>query len=96
MKTEFPTNGELPIAKEGEHRRGVVIQDDHDNRSQHVEAEASSGKKKKRSLFQRPGVIIAAAALAIVGIGYGAFAMLRKLRLAFAPSQSIKLATVNR
>jgi membrane fusion protein, multidrug efflux system len=75
MKTEFPTNGELPIAKEGEHRRGVVIQDDHDNRSQHVEAEASSGKKKKRSLFQRPGVIIAAAALAIVGIGYGAFAM---------------------
>jgi membrane fusion protein, multidrug efflux system len=75
MKTEFPTNGELPISKEREHRREVVIQDHHDNRSDHVDAKDSSAKEKKQSLFRRPGVIIAAAALAIIGIGYGAFAM---------------------
>jgi len=75
MKTEFSTDGELPIPKEREHRRGPVIQDHNDNRSEHVDAEDSSGKEKKQSLFRRPGVIIAAAALAIVGIGYGAFAM---------------------
>ncbi len=73
MKTEFPTNGELPIPKEREHRRGVVIQDHHDNRSEHVDAEDSSGKEKKQSLFRRPGVIVVAAALAIAGIGYGGF-----------------------
>ena len=75
MKTEFPTNGELPISKEREHRRGAVIQDHHDNRSERVDAEDSSGRQKKQSLFRRPGVIIAAAAFAIVGIGYGAFAI---------------------
>jgi len=75
MKTEFPTNGELPIPKEREHRRGIAIQDHHDNRSDHVDAEDSSAKEKKQSLFRRPGVIIAAAALAIIGVGYGAFAM---------------------
>jgi HlyD family secretion protein len=75
MKTEFPTNGELPIPREREHRRGVMIQDPHVNRSEHVDAKDSSGKEKKQSLFRRPGVIIAAAALAVVGIGYGAFAM---------------------
>jgi membrane fusion protein, multidrug efflux system len=75
MKTEFPTNGELPIPKEREHRRGVVIQDHHDNPSEQIDAEDSSGKEEKQSLFRRPGVIIAAAALAIGGIGYGVFAM---------------------
>jgi len=75
MKTEFSTNGELPIPKEREDRRGVAIQDHQDNRSEHVDAEDSSGKEKKQSLFRRPGVIIAAAALAVFGIGYGAFAV---------------------
>ena len=75
MKTESPTNGELPIPEEREHRRGVVIQDHHDTRSERVDAEDSSGKEKKQSLFRRPGVIIVAAALAVVGIGYGAFAV---------------------
>jgi membrane fusion protein (multidrug efflux system) len=75
MKTEFPTNGELPIRKEREHRRDVVIQDHHGNRSERVEAGDSSNEEKKPSLFRRPGVIIAAAALAVFGIGYGAFAM---------------------
>src|SRR4029077_2777868 len=73
MKTEFPRNGDLPIPKQKEHRPGVMIQDHHDNRSEHVDAEDSSGKEKKQSLFQRPGVIIAAAALAVAGIGYGGF-----------------------
>jgi membrane fusion protein (multidrug efflux system) len=75
MKTEFPTNGKLPISKEREHRRDVVIQEHHDNRPDRIEAEGSAGKEKKKSLFRRPGVIIAAAALAIVGIGYGTSAM---------------------
>jgi membrane fusion protein, multidrug efflux system len=75
MKTEFPTNGERPIPQGREHGRHVVIQDHHDNRSEHVDAENSSDKEKKQSVFRRPGVIIAAAALAIVGIGCGAFAM---------------------
>ena len=76
MKTEFPTNGELPISKGREHGRGAVIQHHHhDNRSERVDAEDSSAKEKKQSLFRRPAVIIAAAALAIIGISYGAFAM---------------------
>src|SRR5882757_9929789 len=65
----------LPIPKERESRRGVAIQDHQDNRSERVDAEDSSRKEKKQSLFRRPIVIIAAAVLAIVGIGYGAFAM---------------------
>jgi len=32
-KTEFPTNAELPISKEREHWRGVVIQGHHDSRA---------------------------------------------------------------
>jgi hypothetical protein len=39
IKTELPTNGELPIPKEKEHRRSLVIQDHHGNRFEHVEAE---------------------------------------------------------
>jgi len=74
MKTEVPTNGELPISKTAEHRRGAVIQDDDENRSTRHNAEASSGKDKKRSIFRQPSVIVATAALVIVGIGYGGFA----------------------
>src|SRR4029077_18995502 len=75
MKKDLPTNGERPISKERQQRRSVVIQDHHGNRSEPVEAEDSSGKNNKQSLFRRPGVIIAVAMLAIVGIGYGTFAM---------------------
>jgi len=74
MKTEVPTNGELPISKTTEHRRAAVIQDYDENRSARHNAEASSGKDKKRLLFRRPSVIVATAALVIVGIGYGGFA----------------------
>ena len=73
MKTEFSTNGELPISKEREHRRGAVIQDHHENRSTPLDPEDSSGAEKKQSLFRRPGVIVVAAALATAGIGYGGF-----------------------
>jgi membrane fusion protein (multidrug efflux system) len=79
MKTEFPTNGELPIPKEREHRRGTVIQDHHENRSARHNAGDSSGKDKKRSLFRRPSVIVATAVLLIVGIGYGGLATFHSL-----------------
>ena len=75
MKTEFSTNGELPIPKEKEDRRGVVIQDHYEKSSEHRHEDGSSGKEKKRTLFRRPGMIVTIAVLAIVGIGYGAFAM---------------------
>src|SRR6266850_5788687 len=75
MKTEVPTNGELPISKTAEHRRGAVIQDYDEKSWEHRHEDGSSGKQGKRSLFRRPGVIVAIAVLAIVGIGYGAFAM---------------------
>src|SRR6267378_1814672 len=75
MTTEVPTNGQLPIGKEKEHQRSAVIQDNEEDRSTHIDAGNSSRKGKKRSLFQRPGVIVAVAALAILGIAYGAFAM---------------------
>src|SRR5882757_3825518 len=75
MKTEVPTNGELPISKTAEHRRGAVIQDYDEKSWEHRHEDGSSGKQEKRSLFRRPGVIVAIAVLAIVGIGYGAFAM---------------------
>ena len=74
MKTEVPTNGELPISKTAEHRRGAVIQDYDEKSSVHRHEDGSSGKQGKRSLFRRPSVIVATAALVIVGIGYGGFA----------------------
>jgi membrane fusion protein (multidrug efflux system) len=77
MKTEFPTNGELPIAKEREHLRGAKIQDHDEESSRHRHEDGSSGKQGKRSLFHRPGVIVAIALLAIVGIGYVAFPIFR-------------------
>src|SRR4029077_19104985 len=75
MKTEVPTNGERPISKTAEHRRGAVIQDYDEKSSVHRHEDGSSGKQGKRSLFRRPGVIVAIAVLAIAGIGYGAFTM---------------------
>src|SRR5258708_2102477 len=75
MKTEVPTNGERPISKTAEHRRGAVIQDYDEKSWEHRHEDGSSGKQGKRSLFRRPGVIVAIAVLAIAGIGYGEFAM---------------------
>ncbi len=40
-----------------------------------ISTNGEAGEEKKRSLFRRPGVIVAAAALAIAGIGYGGIVM---------------------
>src|SRR5207249_7751355 len=75
MKTEISTNGEAPIEAR-EHRRATINQDHKRIGSAHLDEPSNrSGEEKKRSLFRRPGVIVAAAALTIAGIGYGAFAM---------------------
>ena len=75
MKAEFPTNGELPIPKQREDRRGTIIQDHDENRLPSRDGGDSSVKDKKQPLFRRPGVVIVAAVLAIVGIAYGSLAM---------------------
>src|SRR5947207_15166802 len=75
MKTEISTNGEAPIEAR-EHRRATITQDHKRIGSAHLDEPSNrSGEEKKRSLFRRPGVIVAAAALTIAGIAYGAFAM---------------------
>ena len=74
MKTEFSNNGAAPV--EARERHPAVTQDH--KRTAPVRIEQASDrlvKEKKQSLFRRPGVIVVAAALAMVGIGYGAFAM---------------------
>src|SRR6266850_69937 len=75
MKTEISTNGEAPIEAR-EHRRATITQDHKRTGSAHLDEPSNrSGEEKKRSLFRRPGVIVAAAALTIAGIAYGAFTM---------------------
>jgi membrane fusion protein (multidrug efflux system) len=74
MKTEFSDNGAAPIEAPERHR--AVIQDHKRTDSARVDQPSDRlVKEKKRSLFHRPSVIVIAAALAIVGIGYCAFAM---------------------
>jgi hypothetical protein len=77
MKTEVrSSNGERQVLEEREHRHATATPDHGQNGSgQLADAGDRSGKAKKRSLFRRPGVIVAAAALAIAGIGYGGFTM---------------------
>ncbi len=74
MKTEISTNGKHEVQREG-HR--VAVTQDHKRTApaRFDRAGDSSKKEKKQSLFRRPGVIVAAAALTIAGIGYGAFTM---------------------
>src|SRR5437879_5989306 len=75
MKTEISTNGEAPIEAR-EHRRATITQDHKRTGSARFDqASDRSVKEKKQSLFRRPGVIVVAAALAVVGLGYGGFAM---------------------
>jgi len=75
MKTEISTDGEAPIEAR-EHRRATITQDHKRTGSAHLDEPSNrSGEEKKRSLFRRPGVIVAAAALAIAGIGYGGIVM---------------------
>src|SRR5437588_11429464 len=74
-ETETATNGEAPIEAR-EHRRAAITQDHKRTGSAHLDEPSSrSGEEKKRSLVRRPGVSVAAAALAIAGIGYGGIVM---------------------
>src|SRR5258708_12448573 len=62
--------------EEREHRRATITRDHKRTGSAHLDEPSNrSGEEKKRSLFRRPGVIVAAAALAIAGIGYGGIVM---------------------
>src|SRR5438045_248012 len=74
MKTEISTNGKHEVQREGDR---VAVTQDHKRTApaRFDRAGDSSKKEKKQSLFRRPGVIVAAAALTIAGIGYGAFTM---------------------
>src|SRR5437870_13802659 len=75
MKTEISTNGEAPIEAR-EHRRATITQDHKRTGSARFDqASDRSVKEKKQSLFRRPSVIVVAAALAVVGIGYGGFSV---------------------
>src|SRR5437870_100738 len=75
MKTEISNNGAVPVEARERHPAGVT-QDHNRTGSAHFDqASDRSVKEKKQSLFRRPSVIVVAAALAVVGIGYGGFAM---------------------
>jgi membrane fusion protein (multidrug efflux system) len=74
MKTEFSTNGAAPV--EAPERHPAVTQDYKRTAAARFDGDGDSSKKeKKESLFRRPSVIVIGTALAIVVIGYGAFAM---------------------
>jgi len=75
MKTEISTNGEA-LVEARERRHPAATPNYQPNGSPRFDQEKNrSAEEKKKSLFRRPGVIVAAAALAILGISYGAFAM---------------------
>lgn len=73
MKTEISRNGQHEDAKE--YRRGTVALEPEPSFSARRDADSPLSKDKKRSLFRRPGVIVAAAVLAIAAIGYGGIVM---------------------
>ena len=75
MKTGFSKNGASPV--EAPERHSSVVTQDHNRTSsaRFDQANDLSGKEKKQSPFRRPSVIVIGAALAVLGIGYGAFAM---------------------
>jgi len=75
MKTEISSNGAAPFETNGD-RRATVAPDYKRNGSVRFDGtDDRSEEQSKRSLFRRPGVIVAAAALAIAGVAYGGFAM---------------------
>jgi membrane fusion protein, multidrug efflux system len=75
MKTEISSNGAAPFETNGD-RRATVAPDYKRNGSVRFDGtDGRSEEQSKRSLFRRPGVIVAAAALAIAGVAYGGFAM---------------------
>jgi membrane fusion protein, multidrug efflux system len=75
MKTEISTNGEAPVEAREQPHPAVTPNYERNGSPRFDQKNNRSAEEKKRSLFRRPGVIVAAAALAILGISYGAFAM---------------------
>jgi membrane fusion protein, multidrug efflux system len=75
MKTEFSTNGAAPVEPRERHRAAVTQYHKRTTSARFDGVSDLSVKEKKRSLFRRPAVIVAAAAVAIVGISYGGFAL---------------------
>ena len=75
MKTEFSNNGAAPAESRERHSVAVTQDDKRTGSARFDHASDRSVKERKQSLFRRPGVIVVGAALAMVGIGYGAFAM---------------------
>ena len=75
MKTEFSNNGAAPVEAPERHPAAVIQDHKRTAPARFDGASDSSKKEEKQSFLRRPSVIVAAAALALVGIGYGAFAM---------------------
>ena len=75
MKTEISKNGQSEEVDAKQYRPGTATLEHQQNRLARPDADSSFGKVQKQSLFRRPGVIIIAAVLAIVGIGYGGIVM---------------------
>ncbi|MBO0694577.1 MAG: hypothetical protein J2P56_00590, partial [Verrucomicrobia bacterium] len=75
MKTEISSNGAAPFETSGDRRATITPGYKRNGSARFDGARDSSAEMKKQSLFQRRGVIIAVAALAIAGIGYGGVVM---------------------
>jgi membrane fusion protein, multidrug efflux system len=75
IKTEFSTNGEAPVEAKEDRRATVTPDHKRTDPARFDQASDRSVKEKKRSLYRRPAVIVAAAVLAIAGTSYSAFAM---------------------
>src|SRR5437588_9194458 len=75
MKTEISNNGAVPVEARERHPAGVTQDHNRTGSARFDQASDRSVKEKKQSLFRRPSVIVVAAALAVVGIGYGGFAL---------------------
>src|SRR5437870_10086700 len=79
MKTEILNNGAVPVEARERHPAGVTQDHNRTGSARFDQASDRSVKEKKQSLFRRPSVIVVAAALAVVGIGYGGFSMFSSL-----------------
>jgi membrane fusion protein (multidrug efflux system) len=75
MKTEISNNGAVPVEAREHHPAGVTQDHNLTGSARFDQASDRSVKEKKQSLFRRPSVIVVVAALAVVGIVYGGFAM---------------------
>src|SRR5439155_23895159 len=75
MKSEITNNDAVPDEARERHPAGVTQDHNRTGSARFDQASDRSVKEKKQSLFRRPSVIVVVAALAVVGIVYGGFAM---------------------